>query len=107
MTADRCPCALKSRGQACSAQTLADSMRQGELGGALTPPLALVRVALGRELVLRVLAALQPLPLLRLQEVRPGRLRRQHKLHAPAHVSMACSDVTMGSEEHPNMEAHI
>ena len=82
-------------------------MGQGGLGGALTPPLALVRVALGGELVLRVLAALQPPPLLRLQEVRPGRLRRQHKLQAPLSVSVTCSDVTMGSGEHPYLDAHI
>lgn len=45
-----------------------------------TPPGALVRVALRGQLVLRVLAVLQPRLLLRVQEVRPRRAGRQHKL---------------------------
>ena len=54
----------------------------------LTPPGALVRVALRGQLVLRVLAVLQPRLLLRVQEVRPGGAGRQHKLQPRrAHVS--------------------
>ena len=56
--------------------------------GLLTPPLALMRVALRGELVLRILAVLEPLPLRRLQEVRRARLRRQHELHAALEVNM-------------------
>ena len=57
-----------------------------KMGGQfLTPPLALVRVALCGQLVLGVLPVLQPHLLLCRQEVRLGGAGRQHKLQWQEH----------------------